>query len=98
MEPSALADLVPGVLRGLAPRRGALAKARRAWAMAAGPEIAKKTRVESLKGGILTVAVASSAVKHHLSTFLAEELVESLREHLDQPQIRSLRFRLGDPS
>ena len=93
-----MGEWVPGVLRGMAPRRGVLAKVRRAWAAAAGPEIAKKTRVEAFDRGVLTVAVASSAVKHHLGTFMLEELLEGLEQHLDQTQVRTIRFKVGEPT
>jgi predicted nucleic acid-binding Zn ribbon protein len=73
-----------------------MAKVRRAWLAAAGPEIAKKTRVETFERGVLTVAVASAAVKHHLSTFMAEQLLDDLQEHLDQVVVRRLKFKVGD--
>lgn len=96
MEPSAVGEFVPAVLKGIRPRRGSvLEQVRRGWAAAAGPPVAKRTRVAGFERGVLTIEVASAALKHDLATFRQGELLEALAKALPGPLVRELRFRVS---
>ena len=78
------------------PKQGALlAEMRRRWGGAVGPGVAAKTRVAGLREGVLEIDIASSALKHHLSTFGREEILGRLNEGLAGNPVRGLRFRVG---
>ena len=65
---------------------------RRAWAALVGPDMARRTRPQSLTNGCLHVVVDNSPWLHEL-TLRAPELTARLgAEH---PVVRSLRFTLG---
>jgi predicted nucleic acid-binding Zn ribbon protein len=67
----------------------------RAWAEAAGPEIAKDTRVAGLRRGVLEVEVANSALLQELAHFHTRRLLEQLRPRLPGVALNNLRFRAG---
>jgi predicted nucleic acid-binding Zn ribbon protein len=99
IEPSPLKEVLPGVLRGLKPSKASpVGRVRAVWAEVVGPEAASRTHVASLESGILQVQVSSAALKHHLSTFQAEEVLRRLRERLGGPVVRSVRYRVGSLS
>jgi len=95
IEPTALRDLVPVVLRGLRPQRLALEEMGRAWAAVAGEATASRTRIVGLKAGVLTLEVASSALKHDLLTFRRNQLLIELRKMLPGAGIREIKCRVG---
>ncbi|MHC4932067.1 MAG: DciA family protein [Planctomycetota bacterium] len=99
IEPSPLKEVLPGVLRGLKPSKASpVGRVRAVWDEVVGPEAASRTHVASLESGILQVQVSSAALKHHLSTFQAEEVLRRLRERLGGPVVRSVRYRVGSLS
>jgi predicted nucleic acid-binding Zn ribbon protein len=65
------------------------------WPQIVGPEVAGHTRVVDCKRGVLTVEVDSSGLLHDLSTYRAEDLLESIREQEEFQDIREIRFRAG---
>jgi hypothetical protein len=95
-DPVALSEILPGVLRQVRPRKNPIDKIRKVWAEVVGPEAAPRTRPLALEQGVLQVEVASAALKHHLSTFRAEEVLEGLRLRLEKVRITQVRYRLGD--
>ena len=97
-EPSALRDVVPGVLRELRPHSPILARLRKAWADVVGEDAAVRTRPAGLEQGVLTVHVASAALKHHLSTFRRDEILDGLRRRVPGVPLEEVRFRVGDLS
>ena len=98
-EPSPLKEVLPGVLRGIKPSRSSpVGRVRVIWADVVGTEAASRTHVMSLENGVLQVQVSSAALKHHLSTFQAEEVLSKLREKLGGPTVRSVRYRVGSLS
>ena len=98
IEPKSLRELVPGVLRGIQPQRKTLEAVSLAWEAAVGKATAARTRVVALKAGVLTLEVASSAVKHDLLTFRKNELLERLAEQLEGVAVSDLKCRVGSPS
>jgi hypothetical protein len=95
-QPKALREVLGGVLRGLRGAAGGEAgKVRDLWPEVVGAPTAAKTRVASLEDGTLTVEVASSALKHHLSTFLSGEILEALGRKLPALRIRAIRYKVG---
>lgn len=68
-----------------------------AWRAAAGAMAAGYSRVGMLRRGRLEVVVANSMLVQEL-TYQKETLLESLREHLPDENIRDLRFRVGPVS
>ena len=99
IEPSPLKEVLPGVLRGLKPSKSSpVGRVRAVWSEVVGPEVASRTHVASLDSGVLQVLVSSAALKHHLSTFQADEVLGKLRERLGGPVVRSVRYRVGSLS
>lgn len=95
-EPRRLKELLPAILRGLRrDRTGALGRVRAVWPAVIGEKLAARTRVAALEGGVLTVEVASAAVKHHLATFAGEGVLARLGEALPELRIRAVRYRVG---
>jgi hypothetical protein len=95
-QPRAVGDILRGVLRGLsAPDSGEAGQVRALWPEIVGNVTAAKTRIGALEDGTLTVEVESSALKHHLSTFLSGEILEALGKKLPGLRIRSIRYRVG---
>jgi predicted nucleic acid-binding Zn ribbon protein len=66
-----------------------------AWREAAGPLIAKYTRVGALRRGTLEVVVANSTLVQELG-FQKQSLLRSLAELLPDEGIENLRFRVGN--
>ena len=88
-----LKGLVGG--RGLARQHRALEDARRAWAHAAGDEVAAHTCVRSLADGVLWIDVDSAPLCHRLAAFEKDALVTSLVGALKVAHVTDVRFRLG---
>ncbi len=65
------------------------------WRRTVGAEIAQQTRILSLRGGVLEVAVASSALLNELH-FHTVALLEDLRTEISRPFVSRLSFVL-DP-
>ena len=65
---------------------------RRAWTALVGPDMARRTRPQSLANGCLHVVVDNSPWLHEL-TLRAAELTARLSA--ESPAVRSLRFTLG---
>ena len=65
---------------------------RKTWAALVGPEMARRTRPQSLSNGCLHVVVDNSPWLHEL-TLRAAELTERLHRQFEA--IRSIRFTLG---
>lgn len=65
------------------------------WDEVVGPEIAAKTDVQRLHGGILTVTVEGAALRSELENFHHQALLQSLREACPNRTIRKIRFRAG---
>lgn len=73
-----------------------LERFRKAWASAAGEEIAANSSVASYKEGELRVVVQSQALAHELSVFRKAELVEAMNKALDKKdRIASIKFTTG---
>ena len=66
----------------------------KAWGEAAGPLIARHTRVGGLRRGALQVTVANSTLLQDLS-FQRQQLLGALAELLPDQAIENLRFRVG---
>src|SRR3954453_20182700 len=67
----------------------------RAWAEAAGPDIAARTRLGTLRRGVLEVQVGNAALLQELSGFHKRRLLEQLRRRLPTTPLGDLRFRAG---
>jgi len=95
-DPQALAEILPSVLRALKPKnRGHLEAFRTAWQEVVGKDSARRARVVSYANGTLVVEVASAAVKHHLATFRAAEILVELRRRVPAAGLRAIRYRVG---
>lgn len=98
VSPIVVREIVPDVLRALKPRRREMDAVVRAWEDVVGVQTAARTRVVMFKGGVLTLEVASSALKHDLLTFRKNQLLGRLKEKLSGVEIRDLKCRVGSPS
>lgn len=66
----------------------------RAWVSAAGEEIAKQTRIENHRRGVVEVAVEGSILYQELVQFHKRRLLEAMKRELKGTPIRDLKFRL----
>jgi predicted nucleic acid-binding Zn ribbon protein len=66
-----------------------------AWAEAAGPDVARQTRLGAIRRGVLEVLVANSVLLQELSAFHKRRLLEGLRGRLAGVTVTDLRFRAG---
>jgi hypothetical protein len=64
------------------------------WPEVVGPELARHARAVEVSGGVLRVAVRSSAWAAQLS-FFRSDLVRRLNERLGPPGVLGLRFSVG---
>lgn len=87
----ALAELIS--LRGWA-RVSANEDLERLWGEVAGEAVAERTRVGTIKRGVLQVAVDNSALLSELAGFRKGELLAGLNERAPELRLRDLRFRL----
>jgi len=65
------------------------------WRAAAGPEVARHTRVAGVKGNVLRVEVDSSPWLYELSGFRKKQLLTALRKTLKQTRIVDIDFTIG---
>ena len=95
-EPVPVGEILPELLRGIrASRRGPAEKVRAIWPHIAGEAVARRCRIAGCEDGVVTVEVASAALKHDLATFRREALLRDLREKLPGLALRDLRFKVG---
>jgi predicted nucleic acid-binding Zn ribbon protein len=67
----------------------------RAWAEAAGPEIARQTQAGALRRGVLEVVVGNAVLLQELAHYHKRRLLEALRRRLPGTPLNDLRFRAG---
>jgi hypothetical protein len=89
--PRAIADVLISAVPQLSDRLPEY-HIRRAWAALVGPDMARRTRPQSLTNGCLHVVVDNSPWLHELTLRVAEL---TARLAAETPAIRSLRFTLG---
>lgn len=87
-----IGDLVAELMRSPRfPRPGEAAELEEAWARAAGPELARRSRPLGLRGGELTVAFESAAVRQEVESFRRGEILARLRAECPGRRIAALR-------
>ena len=89
--PRTVGDLLPSALPQIVDRLVEL-RIRARWASIVGPDVARRTRPETLTGGTLRVAVDNSPWLHEL-TLRASALTADVRSRV--PEVQALRFVLG---
>ena len=94
--PENLADILGRLFtsRGWGRRQGRL-HLERAWAEAAGPDIATHTRPGLLRRGVLEVVVDNAVLLQELAHYHKRRLLELLRGRLPTTPLNDLRFRAG---
>lgn len=65
------------------------------WQEVVGPQIADKTRPETLRNAVLVVSVSSSVWMQELS-FMKQKILDRISQRLAPGTIREIRFKLGD--
>ena len=65
------------------------------WRQKAGIAIADRTRLGTLKRGVLEVLVRDSVLLHELAHYHKQRLLTALQASLGAEQVKDLRFRLG---
>ncbi len=65
-----------------------------AWLAAAGPEVARQTRVGGVRSGVLNVTVAHPILNEDLSS-RKPDLLATLRREAPGTPIHDIRFRVG---
>lgn len=93
--PKHVADLLSSLMsrRGYAQVKSA-SDCGSAWQKAAGPELAKDSRVGDVRRGILEVMVRNSVLLQEL-TFQKRQLIKQLGRLAPEHKIRDIRFRVG---
>lgn len=66
-----------------------------AWVIAAGVEIAKETRVSTLRRGVLQIEVRSSVLMQELNQFHKRRLLQAMRNQMANLTLTDLKFRSG---
>ncbi|MFL5328205.1 MAG: DUF721 domain-containing protein [Gemmataceae bacterium] len=66
-----------------------------AWAAAAGPEYAGKTRVAAMRRGVLEIEVAPGALLQELASFHKRRLLEAMKREMPSAVFKDIRFRAG---
>lgn len=90
--PRWIGELVADLMRSpQIPRPGEAAELAEAWARAAGPELARRSRPLGLRGGELTVAFESAAVRQEVEAFRRREILARLQAELPGRRIAALR-------
>jgi predicted nucleic acid-binding Zn ribbon protein len=94
--PEPLGDILGRLFtaRGWGRRQGRL-HLERAWAEAAGPDVAAHTRPGTLRRGVLEVIVDNAALLQELAHYHKRRLLELLRGRLGGTPLTDLRFRAG---
>ena len=64
------------------------------WAQAAGPQLSAAVRVLGYRGGTLSLATESPAVRGEIEAYRRDELLRRLNELMPAP-VTALRIRLG---
>jgi predicted nucleic acid-binding Zn ribbon protein len=67
----------------------------RAWAEAAGADIARQTKAGALRRGVLEVLVGNAVLLQELAHFHKRRLLEALRRQLPGTPLNDLRFKAG---
>src|SRR5262249_40342114 len=67
----------------------------KAWAEAAGPDWAARTRVNGIRRGVLEVIVGNAVLLQELRSFHKRRLLERLRTRLPGKTVTDLKFRAG---
>lgn len=94
--PTALGDLLGGVLRNAgATRRAAVRRLGRLWLEVMDAEVASRTRIVSFKEQVLTVEVGAAPLLSELALYRREEIQATLNARWDGAPIREIRFRGG---
>jgi hypothetical protein len=94
--PEAIGDILGRLFaaRGWGRRQGRL-HLERAWAAAAGEEVAARTRVGGFRRGVLEVVVGNAVLLQELAHYHKRRLLEALRGRLPGTTLTDLRFRAG---
>jgi predicted nucleic acid-binding Zn ribbon protein len=80
--------------RGWGRKQGRL-QLEKAWAEAAGEEVAAHTRPGALRRGVLEVTVDNAVLLQELTHFHKRRLLQQLRQKLPGTPLHDLRFRAG---
>lgn len=90
--PRLLGDLVQDLLK-TSPwsRRTELSELTEAWELAAGVEVARRSRVLSLSGGILTVNIESAVLRHEIEGYRKREILQQMKKVCPDRRIAALR-------
>jgi len=92
-KPKTIGGLMAEVIKATAgPKRRELLELSEAWARAAGPDVARRSRPLSLgKGGQLTVGFESSALRQEVQAFRKDEILGRLRVEYPVRRIAALK-------
>jgi predicted nucleic acid-binding Zn ribbon protein len=64
-----------------------------AWAAACGEELARLTRVNGIRRGVLDIDVANPMLLHELAGFHKRRLLEALKKEMPGMPMKDIRFR-----
>jgi len=94
-DPRRVGQFLQDILRGANPRRrGGLSELTEAWSRAAGPEVARRSRIVEFRRDVLTVSVESAALRQELETFRKDEILRRLNAEFSR-RVASLKCILA---
>ena len=93
--PETVGEILPRVLKESGFKRRPGSSIAAMWEQAVGEELARETRPDSLRRGVLTVEVRSSSLYAELSGFRMQEILGRVLAVEKSGRISSLRFRPG---
>lgn len=94
-DPRRVGQFLQGILRAANPRRrGGLFELTEAWSRAAGPDVARRSRILGLQRDTLTVSVESASLRQEIETFRKTDILERLNREFPT-RIAKLRCILG---
>jgi len=90
-----LGDLLPEILKAVGPKkRNELYELTEAWGRAAGPEVARRSRIVGFNRDTLTIAVESAPLRQEIEMFRKPEILAKMRAEYPRRQIADVKFVL----
>lgn len=89
-----LGTVLKDVMKAITPRRTELDELSEAWNLAAGAEVAARTRVVGVTRETLTVSVESAALRQELESFREDDILARLQSGPGRRRIAKVRWVL----
>lgn len=95
-QPLPIGKVVDAMFRKIpAPQNADYLSIYRTWKQTVGDNIARNSRPEGIRAGVLFVGVSNSVWMQELS-FLKKKIIEKINENLSGNRIKDIRFKISD--